>query len=65
MSEIAKSEITFGIKLIAIVNGIAAIFHLAFWTAPLTKLTLLIPSIQAPANGDMATIYGLGLSDLI
>ena len=65
MSGINESKRLFGIKLIAIVNGIAAIFHLAFWTAPLTKLTLLIPSIQAPANADMATIYGLGLADLI
>jgi len=65
MSGINESKRLFGIKLIAIVNGIAAIFHSAFWTAPLTKLTLLIPSIQAPANEDMATIYGLGLADLI
>ena len=65
MSGINKSEKLFGIKLIAVVNGIAAILHLLFWTAPLTRLTLLIPSIQAPTNMDIATIYGLGLADLI
>lgn len=65
MNGINESEKLFGIKLIAVVNGIAAIFHLLFWTAPLTKLTLLIPSIQAPTSIDMATIYSLGLADLI
>jgi hypothetical protein len=55
----------FGIKLIAVVNGVAAIVHLLFWTSPLTKLTLLIPSIQASVNNDISIIYGLGLADLI
>jgi hypothetical protein len=65
MSGINESKGLFGIKLIAIVNGIAAILHLLFWTAPLTKLTLLLPSIQAPEYIDVATIYGLGLADLL
>jgi hypothetical protein len=59
------SEKLFGIKLIAVVNGIAAVLHLLFWTAPITNLTVIIPSIQAPANAHMPTIYGLGLADLI
>jgi len=65
MSATNNNDKLFGFKLIAVVNGIAAIIHLLFWTAPITKLTLLIPSIQAPAYVDMATIYGLGLADLI
>ena len=65
MSKFIENKKPFGIKLIAVVNGVAAIFHLLFWTSPLTKLTLLIPLIQAPVNADMSIIYGLGIADLI
>ena len=65
MSGINNIENLFGIKLIAVVNGIAAILHLVFWTAPFTGVIHIIPSIQPPANVDMVTIYGLGVADLI
>jgi hypothetical protein len=46
-------------KLIAAVNGFAALLHLLFWIFAFVRLSGL------PAHPDIATTYGFGIADLL
>lgn len=54
-----------GIKFIAIVNAIAAIFHFVFWVFVLTHLPCPWSDIGGLDRTDLIVTYGLGIADLI
>ena len=54
-----------GIKLIAVVNGIAAVLHVIFWMLAFLHL-LKQPVVDHIADRlNLATTYGFGIADLI
>jgi hypothetical protein len=60
-----ESKQTYGIKLIAMINGIAAFLHILFWILAFTRL----PSISSLSNVaeqiNLATTFGFGIADII
>lgn len=54
-----------GIKLIAIVNGIAALLHLLFWIMAFIKLPAISGQETVSEKINLATIYGFGIADFI
>ena len=60
-----RSKQTFGIKLIAAINGFAALLHVLFWILAFVRF----PSISSQSNAteriDLATTYGFGIADMI
>lgn len=65
MSEIVRSTSTFGIKLIALINAIAALLHLLFWILAFTRLPSIISQSSAADRLNLATTYGFGIADII
>ncbi len=53
------------IKLIAIVNGIAAVLHLIFWTFVFLRLPRISTALTDLDKADLTVTYGLGLADLL
>lgn len=53
------------IKMIAIVNGIAAIFHVVFWTFVFLCLPSLSTTTEPLTQADLTVTYGLGIADLL
>jgi len=54
-----------GIKLIAIVNGIAALLHLLFWVMAFIRLPALSGQETVMNRINLATTYGFGIADII
>ena len=65
MQQTTESIPGIGIKIIAIINGLAALLHLVFWIFVYIKM----PSISSPESLaeqiNLATIYGFGLADIV
>ncbi|MEI8366529.1 MAG: hypothetical protein WCF65_08965 [Parachlamydiaceae bacterium] len=59
------AKFTQGIKLVAFVNGIAAIFHVIFWTFVFLRLPRLSTTISDIDRADLTVTYGLGIADLL
>ena len=54
-----------GIKLIAVINGIAAVLHLTFWILAFLHLFKLPTPNSIAERANLATTYGFGLADII
>jgi hypothetical protein len=65
MGETQNYERTFGIKLIAVVNGIAAVLHLIFWIVAFIRLSSFSPQNVVAEKLNLATTYGFGIADII
>ncbi|MCA9730560.1 hypothetical protein KC799_00425 [candidate division KSB1 bacterium] len=65
MSELSSSNRPFTLKLIALVNGIAAILHLAFWVLAFIKLPPFNSPESLAERTSLATTYGFGIADLM
>jgi len=55
----------FGIKLIAVVNGIAAVLHIVFWIVIYLYLSKRPNPTGIIERANIATTYGFGLADMI
>jgi hypothetical protein len=55
----------FGIKLIAVVNGIAAVLHLVFWVLAFFYLSKLPTPTEIAERATLATTFGFGIADII
>ena len=64
MSNNADSKYT-GIRVISVINGIAAVLHLLFWIFALIKLPELSKTGSIEAKVNLATVYGFGIADLV
>lgn len=53
------------IKIIAWVNGLAAVLHFLFWIFTLIKLPPLASETQLMVKVNLATTFGFGIADLI
>tara|TARA_B100000683_G_C12425572_1_gene529606 strand:- start:831 stop:1259 length:429 start_codon:yes stop_codon:yes gene_type:complete len=51
-----------GIKVIGVVNLVAALVHLLFWALALSQL---VPILQSPMESALATTMGIGVADLL
>jgi len=60
-----SSKPPFGIKIIASVNGLAAILHLLFWIFAFIKLPSIHSENTIADKINLATTYGFGIADLI
>lgn len=60
-----KNKSTKGIKLIASVNGAAAILHVVFWSFIFLRLTHVPTNIAEMDKTDLTVTYGLGIADLL
>jgi hypothetical protein len=65
MNDNRKSERPAGIKLIASVNGVAALLHLLFWIMAFIRLPALSVQETAMEKINLATTYGFGIADII
>jgi hypothetical protein len=66
MAQSKKTKIIpVGIKIISIVNLIAALLHLTFWTLGFIKLQSSFSDIPFLEKVNLATTYGFGIADLI
>ena len=54
-----------GVKLIATVNGIAAILHVAFWALAFSRLPPWWATNSEAERADLVVTYGLGIADLL
>jgi hypothetical protein len=54
-----------GIKLIAIINGLTALLHIVFWVLAFFKLPAITLLKNSVNQINLATTYGLGISDLL
>jgi hypothetical protein len=54
-----------GIKVISIMNGVAAMLHLLFWILAIIKLPALSRAVNIEQKINLATVYGFGIADLI
>jgi len=53
------------IKLIAIINGIAALLHLSFWILAFIKLDSIASQNSTSDTMNLATTYGFGIADIL
>ncbi len=60
-----NSKLHFGIKIIAVVNGIAAILHLLFWIFAFNRLPSMYSLRNTAEQVNLATTYGFGTADMI
>jgi hypothetical protein len=60
-----REKVAQGIKLIATVNGIAAILHIAFWTFVFLHLPRPWTISASAQQIDLIVTYGLGVADLL
>jgi hypothetical protein len=65
MSTKKRSPQTFGIKFIAVINGIAALLHTIFWLFAFIRLPSISAQSTAAEQINLATTYGFGIADLI
>ena len=67
LSATIQSQLTTnnGIKLIAMVNGIAALLHFVFWIVVLLRLPRLWTVDAGAERTDLIVTYGLGAADLL
>ena len=65
MDEKKDSDRLTGIKVIAIVNGLAAVLHLLFWIIAFIRLPALATQETVHDKMNLATTYGFGIADLI
>ena len=65
MSEMLETKKSFGIKLIAVINGIAALLHLLFWIFAFTRLPSISSFNSIAEQMNLATTYGFGIADII
>ncbi|MFC2088684.1 hypothetical protein ACFLSX_03705 [Calditrichota bacterium] len=65
MSEKWESNHSFRIKLISIINGIAALLHLIFWILAFTRLPSISSFGTVSEQMNLATTYGFGIADII
>jgi len=65
MSGITGLKRTSGMKLIAVINGIAALLHLSFWIRAFVRLAPASSQGSGVDRIDLATTYGFGIADLI
>jgi hypothetical protein len=63
MSNIKESKYH-GIKIISLINGVAATLHVLFWVFVLFKLPDLSTTGTIEGKINLATVYGFGLADL-
>lgn len=54
-----------GVTLIAVVNGIAAVLHIAFWTLAFLRLPCPWEAATSLERSLAATTYGFGIADAI
>jgi hypothetical protein len=65
MGELREIERTFRLKLIAVVNGMAAVLHLIFWILAFIHLFKLPAANNIAERVNFSTIYGFGIADII
>lgn len=65
MDKSRNIERTFGIKLISVINGLAAFLHLIFWIIAFLHLSKSAPQSSFAAQANFATTYGFGIADII
>ena len=65
MNKKTESHPDLGIKIIAVINGIAAVLHILFWTLAFIRLPSISYFESAPEKINLATVYGFGLADII
>jgi hypothetical protein len=65
MSQNSESPAKAGIKIIAVVNGIAALLHLLFWIMAFIRLPALSSVGVIAERINLANVYGFGLADFI
>ncbi len=53
------------IKFIAIVNGLAAVLHVVFWTVVFFRLPPVSMLLKDLNQAEITTTYGLGIADLV
>ena len=53
------------VKLIAVVNGLAAILHVVFWGLVFLRLPPISTAMEDLNQADLIVTYGLGIADLI
>lgn len=54
-----------GIKLVAIINGLAAVLHGVFWSLVFIRLPSPWSSLESIERNDLIDTYGLGIADLL
>lgn len=64
MDRAGTRERTFGVSLIAVVNGIAAVLHVLFWSLAFVKLSSSPHGADAE-RANLFTTYGFGIADLV
>jgi len=65
MDESKNLERIFGIKLISIINGIAAFIHLIFWIMAFIHLSKSGFESSLAEKANIATTYGFGIADIL
>ena len=65
MIQNTKSRPGLGIKIIAVINGIAALLHIIFWIFAFIHLPSISYIESASEKINLATVYGFGLADII
>ena len=65
MSEKIESKQTFGIKLIAVINGMAALLHFFFWILAFIRLPSISSYGSIAERMNLATTYGFGIADIV
>ena len=65
MNTLLASEQPGGVKLISIINGIAAFLHLLFWIFAFIRLPSIASFADTAARMNLATTYGFGIADMI
>ena len=65
MRDMIRDERAFGIKLIALINGIAALLHLLFWIIAFVRLPSISSYGPVAEQMNLATTYGFGFADII
>ncbi len=54
-----------GIKLIAVVNGVASMLHLGLWALAFHRLPSPFAAINDSVRMDLLVTYGIGVADLV
>jgi hypothetical protein len=65
MHNVSISNQPISIKIIAIINGVAAVLHLSFWILAFTKLASISSQNSVSDTMNLATTYGFGIADII
>ena len=54
-----------GVKIISIVNAIAALLHLVFWIFAFIRLQSMFSDVSTSEKIDLAISYGFGIADMV